>query len=122
MRGNPPRHARDKQSDLAPAGPWTNRFVKCHHCGGSHWHRDCPKRHKSKDSKVQQGLPLNGCAALAGADAIADKNLDAAIGNVLLAANAQPRSFESDGHSSLRAQPGRRHRRRIAAHLRRAYD
>eukprot|EP00965_Chrysotila_dentata_P198211 6178652-Pleurochrysis_carterae.AAC.10 len=32
----------------APTGPWTKRFMKCRHCSGSHWHRDCPKRHKGR--------------------------------------------------------------------------
>eukprot|EP00965_Chrysotila_dentata_P065155 2159755-Pleurochrysis_carterae.AAC.1 len=46
--GDPSRHTPNKN------GPWTNQFVKCRHCGGTHWHRDCPKRHKSKSDKGQQ--------------------------------------------------------------------
>eukprot|EP00965_Chrysotila_dentata_P003482 113268-Pleurochrysis_carterae.AAC.2 len=84
-RGNPLRHTPNKKSK-APSGPWTNRYVKCRHCGGTHWHRDCPKRHKARANDSQ---PSKGRAALATADAKADENLDAAIGNVLLAADAQ---------------------------------
>eukprot|EP00965_Chrysotila_dentata_P214887 6188439-Pleurochrysis_carterae.AAC.3 len=50
---------------------------------------DCPKRQKAKDTK---GNATTGRAALVGADATADENLDVAIGNVPLAADAQPRS------------------------------
>eukprot|EP00965_Chrysotila_dentata_P105554 3486139-Pleurochrysis_carterae.AAC.1 len=61
----------------------------------------CPKRHKCKDA---QGQPTTGRAALAGTDAVVDVNLDAAIGNVLLAADAQPRAVEIGAAPCVRSQ------------------
>eukprot|EP00965_Chrysotila_dentata_P086090 2840779-Pleurochrysis_carterae.AAC.4 len=83
-----------------PVGPWTNRFVKCLHCGGSRWHHDCPKRllQGNRRNKDGNGQPSSGRAALVSAHATADENLDAAIGNVLLAADAQPR-FVKEGNA-----------------------
>eukprot|EP00965_Chrysotila_dentata_P074732 2469366-Pleurochrysis_carterae.AAC.1 len=52
-RGDPSRSARDLKPKAA-AGAWTKDYVKCRHCGGTHWHRDCPKRRKSA-AKVDGG-------------------------------------------------------------------
>eukprot|EP00965_Chrysotila_dentata_P034516 1148605-Pleurochrysis_carterae.AAC.1 len=51
-RGDPARNTPNEKSK-ATSGPWTNRFTKCRHCGGTHWHRDCPKRHTSKGDRGQ---------------------------------------------------------------------
>jgi len=32
-------HAK-QEGQIAPSGSWTNRFVKCRHRGGRHWHRN----------------------------------------------------------------------------------
>eukprot|EP00965_Chrysotila_dentata_P239246 6202987-Pleurochrysis_carterae.AAC.3 len=91
---DPPRHARDKGSK-AQAGAWNNSFVKCRHCGRSHhWHRDCPKRRKAKDDSGGKCSGPTGAAAYAAAEAEPDEKLEAAIGDVLLASDARPRSIE----------------------------
>eukprot|EP00965_Chrysotila_dentata_P136207 4503472-Pleurochrysis_carterae.AAC.1 len=51
--GDPSRNARDAKPK-ATSGAWTKDYVKCRHCGGTHWHRDCPKRRKSV-SKTDSG-------------------------------------------------------------------
>eukprot|EP00965_Chrysotila_dentata_P166291 5490051-Pleurochrysis_carterae.AAC.1 len=43
---------------------------------------------------MDKGPPAKGRAAIVAPDSIVDNQLDAAIGNVLLAADAQPRSME----------------------------
>eukprot|EP00965_Chrysotila_dentata_P107860 3562642-Pleurochrysis_carterae.AAC.1 len=90
--GDPVRRTPNAKSK-APSGPWTSRYVKCsRHCGGSHWQRDdCPKRRKAK---LDKGPSAKGRAAIAASDAAADEKLDAAIGNVLLAADSQPHLME----------------------------
>eukprot|EP00965_Chrysotila_dentata_P100945 3334370-Pleurochrysis_carterae.AAC.1 len=89
-RGDPARNTPGKKSK-AQQGQWTNRYMKCRHCGGTHWHRECPKRQKAKSDNDQKSA---GRAAAVSSSVIADEKLDAAIGNVLLAADSQPRSVE----------------------------
>eukprot|EP00965_Chrysotila_dentata_P241281 6204191-Pleurochrysis_carterae.AAC.1 len=76
-RGDPARNTPNKKNK-AQQGQWTNRYVKCRHCGGSHWHRDCPKRQKAKGESSQKSA---GRAATVSPSVIADDKLDAAIGN-----------------------------------------
>eukprot|EP00965_Chrysotila_dentata_P104933 3465929-Pleurochrysis_carterae.AAC.2 len=73
-RGDPPRHARDK-GGKAQAGAWNKRFVKCRHCGGSHWHRDCPKWRKAKDDSSGKRSGPAGTTAYAAAEAAVDEKL-----------------------------------------------
>eukprot|EP00965_Chrysotila_dentata_P244616 6206072-Pleurochrysis_carterae.AAC.1 len=98
-RGDPARNARDSKSK-ATSGAWTWKdYVKCRHCGGTHWHRDCPKRRKSVD-KTDKGKAHSVRAAevlvsaAAAQDAAQDAALDDTIGNVLLASDARSRSID----------------------------
>eukprot|EP00965_Chrysotila_dentata_P177765 5871919-Pleurochrysis_carterae.AAC.4 len=82
-RGDPSRHARDIKGK-ALSGAWNSNYLKCRHCGETHWHRDCPKRRKATSASEMKGQRSRGGAALASVDASADDKLDAAIGDVLL--------------------------------------
>eukprot|EP00965_Chrysotila_dentata_P016326 539645-Pleurochrysis_carterae.AAC.1 len=79
-RADPPRHARERKGK-ASAGTWNSSFTKSRHCGGTHWHRDCPKRRKATSDNEAKGRRTQGNVALASADASADDKLDAAIGS-----------------------------------------
>eukprot|EP00965_Chrysotila_dentata_P096774 3198392-Pleurochrysis_carterae.AAC.1 len=58
-------------------------FGKCRHCGGAHWHRDCPKRKRDPaPGKNAKAAKNTGSAALAAAAAPDDAS-DAAVGDAL---------------------------------------
>eukprot|EP00965_Chrysotila_dentata_P044652 1483970-Pleurochrysis_carterae.AAC.1 len=65
---------------------------------------------------MDKGPSAKGRAAIASSDSIVDEQLDAAIGNVLLVADTQPRSM--DVGASLRAQQRRCHVQSRTAHAR----
>eukprot|EP00965_Chrysotila_dentata_P112331 3713551-Pleurochrysis_carterae.AAC.1 len=46
-RSDPKRAERPNTFDKE----WNARFGNCRHCGGKHWHRDCPRRPKKPDPK-----------------------------------------------------------------------
>eukprot|EP00965_Chrysotila_dentata_P051853 1721334-Pleurochrysis_carterae.AAC.1 len=95
-RRDPLRRARNKKTGTT-TGTLNSSYVRCRHCGGTHWHRDCPKRRKARSDSDAKGRRASGSAALAGADAAgaaADEKLDAAIGDVLLTGDSRPRSIE----------------------------
>eukprot|EP00965_Chrysotila_dentata_P196827 6177830-Pleurochrysis_carterae.AAC.1 len=53
-RADPPRHACEKKGK-ASAGAWNASFTKCRHCGGTHWHRDCPKDARRRTTTKRKG-------------------------------------------------------------------
>eukprot|EP00965_Chrysotila_dentata_P194314 6176305-Pleurochrysis_carterae.AAC.4 len=62
-RGDPSRHTPSRKSK-AFTGPSTIHFVKCRHCGGTHWRRDCPKRLKSRSDKVVRAARVDSDATV----------------------------------------------------------
>eukprot|EP00965_Chrysotila_dentata_P178081 5882359-Pleurochrysis_carterae.AAC.1 len=53
-RTDPKRH--DKPNTFEKE--WTPKFSACRHCGGKHWHRDCPRKPKKATDKSADGRVL----------------------------------------------------------------
>eukprot|EP00965_Chrysotila_dentata_P220522 6191828-Pleurochrysis_carterae.AAC.1 len=57
---NEPAKKRDPRRTKKPntfASQWSAKYGACRHCGGKHWHRDCPKRAKPDAASKRDGTP-----------------------------------------------------------------
>eukprot|EP00965_Chrysotila_dentata_P197947 6178510-Pleurochrysis_carterae.AAC.5 len=53
-RGDPKRQERPSTFEK----DWTAKYGACRHCGGKHWHRDCPRNLKKLSAKSAGGRAL----------------------------------------------------------------
>eukprot|EP00965_Chrysotila_dentata_P094003 3106791-Pleurochrysis_carterae.AAC.1 len=64
---NKPVKKRDPKRTEKPntfASQWNAKYGACRHCGGKHWHRDCPRRPKP-DAAAKKGDTTNGALTTA---------------------------------------------------------
>eukprot|EP00965_Chrysotila_dentata_P118810 3928760-Pleurochrysis_carterae.AAC.1 len=85
-----------KRTDAALA--YHESFGKCRHCGGAHWHRDCPKR--KRDPAPDKATKTSGSAALAAAAAPSTNAADAAVGDALFSDGIGSVSFACDDNGA----------------------